>query len=112
MCNISMERQICRPHDGIKTIRLHLINHNTFLSDPWLRTLEQKSFQARWKLSTNKTVNNSLLFVFCVYLSHCLVVSCSLVVTYWERAGILALLYVTFSCVLSTHHIWCPGPWS
>ena len=29
-------------------------------------------------------------------------VSCSLVVTYWERADLLALLYMMFSCVFVT----------
>ena len=48
MCNIAMEQKIV----GIKITRLHnLINHNTNLSDPWLRTLEHKSFQTCWKLS-------------------------------------------------------------
>ena len=28
-------------------------------------------------------------------------VHCSLVVTYWERANLLALVYVMFTCVLS-----------
>ena len=31
-------------------------------------------------------------------------VPCSLVVTCWERANLLALLYVMFSCVLSLSH--------
>ena len=55
MCNISMEREICCLHDGIKTSRLHnLINHNTNLCDPWLRTLEQNYFQTCWKLIESK----------------------------------------------------------
>ena len=42
-----------------------------------------------------------LLFIFCV--CHALLsVHCSLVVTYWERAGHLALLYVMFYCVFVT----------
>ena len=46
VCNISMEQKICRLHGGIKTIRLHnLINHNTNLSDPWLRKLEHTIFR-------------------------------------------------------------------
>ena len=32
-------------------------------------------------------------------------VHCSLVVTYWERANLLALLYVMFSFVLSLSHV-------
>ena len=32
-------------------------------------------------------------------------VPCSLVVTCWEKADLLALLYVMFSCVLSLSHI-------
>ena len=45
---ISMERKICRVHGGIKTAKLHnLINHNTNLCDPWLRTLRHNSFNFR-----------------------------------------------------------------
>ena len=40
------------------------------------------------------------VFVLSVY--------CSLVVTSWERADLLALLYVMFDCVLSLS-MWCPG---
>ena len=44
-----------------------------------------------------------LLFVFSVCLCHTVLsVHCSLVVTCWERADILALFYVMFSCVLVT----------
>ena len=32
-------------------------------------------------------------------------VLCNLVVTYWERADLLALLYMMFSCVLSLSHM-------
>ena len=40
-----------------KTIRLrNLINNNTILSDPWLRTMEYNSFQTCWKLSESKTL--------------------------------------------------------
>ena len=42
-------------------------------------------------------------FVICVCLCHTVLsVSCSLVVTCWERADLLALLYVIFSCVFVT----------
>ena len=41
------------------------------------------------------------LFVFCLSLT-VLSVSCSLVVNCLERADLLALLYVMFSCVLVT----------
>ena len=46
---------------------------------------------------------------YLVYLS----VHCSLVVTCWERAGLFALLYVMFYCVLVTFpcgvlgQVWC-----
>ena len=44
-----------------------------------------------------------LLFVVCVCLGHTVLsVSCSLVVTCWEIADLLALLYVMFSCVFDT----------
>ena len=42
-----------------------------------------------------------LLFMFRVY-DAVLSVQCSLVVTCWGRAGLLALLYVMFSCVFVT----------
>ena len=42
-----------------------------------------------------------LLFIFCVFHA-VLSVHCSLVATCWERAGLLALLYVMFSCVIIT----------
>ena len=45
--------------------------------------------------------------MFRVYLTYCLKLSvpCSIVVTCWEKADLLALLYVMFSCVLSLSHI-------
>ena len=40
-----------------------------------------------------------LLFVLCVYLSDTVLsVPCSLAVTCWERADLLTILYVMFSC--------------
>ena len=46
-----------------------------------------------------------LLFVFIV-----MSVSCSLVVICWERADLLARLYLMFSFVVFCHFpIWCPG---
>ena len=51
-----------------------------------------------------------MLFVF--YACHAaLSVPCSLVVTCWEKAYLLALLYVMFSCFLVFCHfpICCPG---
>ena len=44
---------------------------------------------------------------FVVYVCICyaaMSVSCSLMVTFWERADLLALLYKMFSCVLSLSH--------
>ena len=51
-----------------------------------------------------------ILFAICVKplsLSNCIDCPCSLVVTWWERADLLALLYV-FLCF---YHfpMWCPG---
>ena len=46
-----------------------------------------------------------LLWIFFSYVCLChivLSVSCSLLVTCWERADLLALLYVMFSCVFVT----------
>ena len=48
------------------------------------------------------------LLSFCVSCHTVLSVPCSLVVTCWERADLLTLLYVMFSCVLS-FFIWYPG---
>ena len=43
-------------------------------------------------------------FVLCVlYLSNCLAVPCSLVVTYWERVDLMALLYVMYLVFL---YVW------
>ena len=70
MCNISMERKFCHPHGGITTIRLHnFINHNTNLSDPWLRTVEHNSVQPLWKLSESKIFNNYLcnISIYVIY---------------------------------------------
>ena len=36
-------------------------------------------------------------------------VLCSLLITWRERADLLALLCVRFSCVVSLSHIWCLG---
>ena len=36
-------------------------------------------------------------------------VHCSLVVTCWERAGLLALLSVVFCFVFCRFPVWCPG---
>ena len=42
-----------------------------------------------------------LVIFFLVCLSYCLSNPCSLVVPCWDRADLLALLFVMFSCVLS-----------
>ena len=64
MCNISMEWEKLSPtwwHK--KPTKLHnLINHNTNLNDPWLRTLDHNSFQKCWKLSKSKSFNNYLIY--------------------------------------------------
>ena len=52
-----------------------------------------------------KTLTSWGLFFSCVCLCHTVMsVSCSLVVTCWERADLLVLMYVMFSCVLSLSH--------
>ena len=43
-----------------------------------------------------------IFFIFCLSLVYCLVCVIQLVVTCWERANIMALLYVMFSCVFVT----------
>ena len=46
-----------------------------------------------------------ILFVVCICLYHTVMsVYCSLEVTCWERADLLALLFVMLSCVLSFSH--------
>ena len=48
------------------------------------------------------------LFVICVCLCHTdMSVSCSLVVTYWERADLFGLLYVMFSLYYCHFPTWC-----
>ena len=47
-----------------------------------------------------------MLFMFCVGHGG-LSFPCSLVVTCWEKANLLALLYVIVSCVFF-FPIWCP----
>ena len=42
-----------------------------------------------------------LIFMFCICHAF-LSVHCSLVITCWERANLLALLYLMFSCVFVT----------
>ena len=43
-----------------------------------------------------------IIFVICVSCFTVLSILCSIAVTYWERADLLALLYVMFSCVYVT----------
>ena len=61
----------------------------------------------KFKSSSNVLTERSkavLLFLIC--LCHIVLsMSCSLVVTHWERADVLALQCVTFSCVLSLSHM-------
>ena len=49
-------------------------------------------------------MDHFLLFMFRVCHA-CLSVKCSLVVTCWGRAILLALLFVVFCCVLSLSHV-------
>ena len=49
--------------------------------------------------------------IFVTYVSFChagLSVHCNLVVNCWERANLLALLFVMFCCVFVTFPWWCP----
>ena len=46
---------------------------------------------------------------FCYLCFVFLSVHCSLVVTCWERADLLALLYVMFFVCLRHFPMWCPG---
>ena len=51
-----------------------------------------------------------ILFVSYVCLCYAfLSVPCNLVITCWERADLLALMCVMFSCVFFHFPIWCPG---
>ena len=52
-----------------------------------------------------------LLWIVMLHVGVCwavVSVPCSLVVTCWERADLLAVVYVVFSCVLSLSQM-CPG---
>ena len=50
------------------------------------------------------------IFFICVCLCHTVMsVSCCLVVTCWERADLLAFLYVMFSWFFCHFPIQCPG---
>ena len=47
---------------------------------------------------------------FCYWCFMFIMFSCSLVVTCWEGADLLALLCVMFNCVcISLFPMWCPG---
>ena len=51
-------------------------------------------------------------FVICVLVCLCftiLCVPCSLMITCWEWADLLALLCVMFTCVFCHFSIWCPA---
>ena len=48
-------------------------------------------------------------FCFVSVMLSCLFITAFFEVTCWERANLLALLYVMFSCVFVTFSIWCPG---
>ena len=81
--------------------------HKTSLSHPvkiFLLTVPKRCFFC----------GSFLLFLFRVCRCHeFLSVHCSLLVTCWERADLLALLYVMFSCVFVTSpcgvlgQVWC-----
>ena len=63
-------------------------------------------FQSSHVRMTHSLVELALSRILCVLP----IISCSLVVTCWARADLLAPLYVMFSCVLSPFHtIPCPG---
>ena len=70
--------------------------------------LNHKYCEALWrfpKFDSSKVVLLlwiRFVIVFCVCLSCCLVCSLRLMVTCWDRAEFLALLYVVFSCVFVT----------
>ena len=53
---------------------------------------------SRWCFFCGSVLLNLIMFVFVIFLS----VRCGLVVTCWERASLLALLYVVFYCVFVT----------
>ena len=68
------------------------------------------------KLSGSAHVQGGASFVdhFCyfffVFVCHTVLSApCSLVVTSWERADLLALLYVMFFVCFCHFPIWCPG---
>ena len=50
----------------------------------------------------SKVVKSIIFVVYVLCLSCCHVCHCSIVATCWEKANLLALLYVMFSCVYVT----------
>ena len=50
-----------------------------------------------------------LCFMFVFVILSCLLIPCSLVITCWDRADLLALLCVVFSCLFVTFPYGVPG---
>ena len=58
--------------------------------------------------------SKAVLLLWIIFVKFCvsnpfLSVGCSIMVTCWEMAVLLARLYVKFSCVIVTFQRWCPG---
>ena len=51
----------------------------------------------------------NLICYFLIYNHTAMSAYCSLVVTCWERADLLALFCVVFFCLFGHFTIWCPG---
>ena len=79
---------------------------------PIIRTTDNSIHDFMFKPSSNFLTDHSneiyllwIRFVICLLCHTFSFDLCSLVVTCWERADILALVYVTFSCILSHSHM-------
>ena len=82
-------------------------------SEIWVRLVPSNMFKPSRDFFTDRSEAVLLLWIFylfiCVSCRAVLSVPCSRLVTCWECADLLTLLFVMFSCVFVTFPIWCPG---
>ena len=79
---------------------------NRFRNKGGIGTVKQFKFSSIFSDRSKAVLLLWILFVICVScLSVIQSVHCSFVVTCWERADLLALFYLMFSCVLSLSHM-------
>ena len=100
MCCVSLRDLFLFSHMGLaphRNIRVRLIPRNMFKpSSNYLLTVSIRCFFC----------GSFLIFMFYVCLYYAVLsVPCSFVITGWERADLVVLLCVMFSCVLPFSHI-------